>query len=55
FINNVIYRGLKTNYNKEKSLSSVYKYVLKHIIQLDKVLANIKRVGGTISSKKYYF
>ncbi|KAH7563715.1 hypothetical protein BM1_00762 [Bipolaris maydis] len=55
FIDDVTCGGPKTNYDGEESLSSVRKYVLKHIIQLDKVLANIKRAGGTISSKKCYF
>ena len=36
-------------------MPGVRRYVYKHILQLDRVLADIERAGGTVSSKKCYF
>ena len=42
-------------YNRKKSLLGVYRYILKHIIWLNRVLTNLKCAGYTISSIKSYF
>ena len=54
FINNIIFRELKTNYNREEALPRDCRYVLEYIQQLDRVLANVKRARATILEVKYY-
>ena len=48
FLNNIRVKGLYTNYNKEEALSSIQRYILEHIQNLDKTLEQIKRAGGLI-------
>ena len=55
FIDNITSSGLKINYNREDLTKGVQRYVLEHIIQLNKVLADIERASGTVSRKKCYF
>jgi hypothetical protein len=54
FLDDVTSRGPKTDYGGEETLLGVRCYVLKHIQQLDRVLADIKRAGGTVSGLKCY-
>ena len=42
-------------YNREESLLGVRRYILEYIIQLDRVLANLKRAGYTVLGVKSYF
>ena len=42
FLDDIIVKGLWTMYDGEKSLPSMRRYILEHIIWLDKVLANLK-------------
>ena len=55
FVNNITCGGPKTDYNMEMSMPSVRQFVYEHILQLDAVLADIKRAGGSVSRKKCYF
>ena len=42
-------------YDGEKNFLGVRKYISKHIVWLNKVLINLKRVKCTILSVKFYF
>jgi len=42
FLDNIIIKDLQIVYNKEESLLSMYRYILKYIIWLDGVLTNLK-------------
>ena len=42
-------------YNREESLPGVRRYILEHIIQLDRVLANLERARYTVLGVKSYF
>jgi hypothetical protein len=48
-------KGPKTIYNNKKVIPEIRKYILKHIIWINKVLANLKRVKYTISGVKSQF
>ena len=43
FLNNIAIKGLKTRYNDAKIKPSLRRFVVKHLINLDNVLANIER------------
>ena len=55
FIDNITSSGPKTDYNREELIKGVWRYVLEHIVQLDKVLVDIERASSTVSRKKCYF
>jgi hypothetical protein len=55
FIDDITSGGPKTDYGGEESFPGVRRYVLEHMKQLDSVLADIERAGGTVSGKKCYF
>ena len=42
-------------YNKKESLPGIYKYILKYIVWLNKVLANLEQAKCTILNTKSYF
>ena len=54
FIDDIIVGGPKIDYRGEEALLRVRRFVLEHIMQLDGVLANIKRANAIVSSKKCY-
>jgi hypothetical protein len=54
-MDNIGIKGPKTTYNNEKVISGIRKYILKHIIWMDGVLANLKRVECTILEAKSQF
>ena len=54
FLDDVTSGGPKTDYGGEEALPGVRRYVLEHIQQLDRVLADIERAGGTVSGLKCY-
>ena len=42
-------------YNGKESLSGMRRYILKHIVWLDKVFTNLEWTGYIISGAKSYF
>jgi hypothetical protein len=55
FIDDITSGGPKTDYNGEEALPGIRRYVLEHIQQLDRVLADIERAGATVSGKKCFW
>lgn len=55
FLDDVTCGGPKTDYEGEEALPGVRRYVLEHIQQLDAVLADVERAGGTVSGLKCYW
>lgn len=55
FVDDITCGGPKTDYGGEMAMPGVRRYVYEHILQLDRVLADIERAGGTVSGKKCYF
>lgn len=55
FMDDITSGGPRTDYGGEEALPGVRRYVLEHIVQLDKVLADIERAGATVSGKKCYW
>ena len=55
FINNIIVKGLYTDYKGDKALLGIYRYILKHIQNLDKTLKQIKRARATIRPKSQFY
>jgi hypothetical protein len=51
-MNDISVKGPKTTYNNEEVISKIRKYILEHIIWINKILTNLKRVGCTISGAK---
>ena len=52
FLNDISIKGPKTDYNGEKALSSVKRFILEHLINLDAVLVNVELAGYSIAAKK---
>ena len=52
FLNDISVKGLRIIYDNKKIVSNIYKYILKHLINLNRVLADLKRARYTISDKK---
>jgi hypothetical protein len=48
-------KGLKTTYNNEKIIPEIRKYILKYIIWIDEILADLERAKYTISGAKSQF
>jgi hypothetical protein len=55
FINNINIKGPKTTYNNKKIIPGIRKYILKHIIWMNRILTNLKRTECTISGAKSQF
>jgi hypothetical protein len=57
FLDDIGVKGPKTRYNDEEvpELPGVRKFVLEHIQNLDKVLADLERAGATMSAEKSMF
>jgi hypothetical protein len=52
YLDNVCVKGPKTNYNLEELKLGIWKYVFKHLLNVNKVLADIKQAGATVSRYK---
>jgi hypothetical protein len=52
FLDDIAVHGPKTVYNNEEVMPGVRRYVLEHIINLDKVLADAERAGLTVAGGK---
>src|SRR6266700_2952371 len=55
FLDNITVKGPQIIYNREKSLLGIHRYILKHIIWLDRVLTDLEQAGCTILGTKSYF
>ncbi|KAF2020321.1 hypothetical protein BU24DRAFT_330287, partial [Aaosphaeria arxii CBS 175.79] len=44
--------GSKNSYNDEEALPGIQRYVLEHIQDLDRLLADVERAEATVSGKK---
>jgi hypothetical protein len=55
FIDNINVKGPKTIYNNKKIISGIRKYILKYIIWINGILADLKRAKYTISGAKSQF
>ena len=55
FLDNILVKSLWIMYNKEKSFLGVCKYILKYIMWLDRVLADLKRARCIILDIKSQF
>ena len=51
FIDNIKVKGLYTDYNKELKLLRVYRFIFKHLQNLNKALNRIKRAKAFIRLK----
>ena len=52
FVNNIKVKGPKTDYENKKALLKIRRFILKCIINLNKVLTNIKYVEKYLFNKK---
>ncbi len=55
FIDNITVKGPKTIYSREEICPSMHRYIIEHLINLNKMLINIKLSGCTISGGKLRF
>lgn len=55
FLDNMRVKKPKTNYNNKKVASEIKRFILKHIQILNKVFADLKKVGIIIVRKKSKF
>jgi hypothetical protein len=51
FIDNIKVKGLYTDYNKELKLFRVYRFIFKHLQNLNKALNRIKQAKASIKLK----
>ena len=51
FIDNIKVKGLYTDYSKELKLFRIYRFVFKHLQNLNKALKQIKRAKAFIRPK----
>ena len=55
YLDDVCVKGLKSTYYDKEIKLGICRYVAKHLSNIDYVLADIKRVGATISRYKLDF
>ncbi len=55
FIDNIPIIGPTSIYNKKEAASRIQQFMLKHIINLDQVLLDIKRARATIGPKSQFY
>lgn len=55
FLDNVGVKEPKTTYNKRELAPEIRQYMVKHIQNLDKVLADLEQAGVTIAGAKSQF
>ena len=54
FVDDVPVKGPMTTYNNEEAAPGIRRYVKEHIVDMDLVLADIERAGGTIGAKSQF-
>jgi hypothetical protein len=52
YVDNISIKGLKTNYKGEEVILGIRRFMYEYIINYNKVLLEIKRVGITIRTEK---
>jgi protein involved in polysaccharide export with SLBB domain len=52
FLDDIRVKGPKTDYNNEEIRPRLRRFVVKHIVDLNKVLSDVKRAGITVAIKK---
>jgi hypothetical protein len=52
FLDNFSVKGPRSTYNNKEIKPGIRRYIAEHIMNLDGVLANIKRAGITVAVKK---
>lgn len=55
FLDDIAVKGPTTTYQDEEAAPGIRRYILEHLVNLDKVLLNIELAGCTISAKKSKF
>jgi hypothetical protein len=55
FIDDITSGGPKTDYGGEEALPGIRRFVLEHVQQMDRVLADVERAGATVSGKKCFW
>ena len=55
YLNDVKVKNLKIKYNNEKVSSKIRKYVLKHLQNLNQVLASIEFFNTKFNEEKFQF
>jgi hypothetical protein len=54
-MDNIGIKGLKTTYNNEEIVFGIRRYILKHIIWMNRVLTDLERIRYTILKVKSQF
>ena len=54
YLDDVRVKGLQTYYNYEEAVPRIWRFMLEHIQNLDKVLERIKRASATIRAKSKF-
>jgi len=52
FLDNIRVKDLKTDYNREESVSNIRRFILKYIINFNRTFIDFKRIGVTILREK---
>jgi hypothetical protein len=55
YLNDVCIKGLKTKYTNKEIKLGIRQFIAKHLLNINKVLADIKRAGATILGYKSDF
>jgi Reverse transcriptase (RNA-dependent DNA polymerase) len=55
FVDDIGVKVPRTNYGGEEAAPGIRRFILEHIINLDKVMVNLERAGCTISGEKSQF
>jgi hypothetical protein len=55
YLNNICIKGPKTKYTNKEIKLGIRQFIAKHLLNIDKVLADIERAGATISGYKLDF
>ena len=55
YIDDVLVKGLRTTYNKEKVIPGVWQYMFKHLQKLDQIFFNLKVADLMITLLKSQF
>jgi hypothetical protein len=55
YLDDVCVKGPKTDYQAEQTLPGVRRFIEEHLVNIDRVLADIERAGATISGHKSDF
>ena len=54
YLDDVRVKGLRTYYNYKEAIPRIWRFMLEHIQNLDKVLERIKRASATIRAKSKF-